>query len=194
VGAMVTIMWLLRREGEGFGHQVEVEVEQKGAMKEEAMLPAALGVAGELEGIDGEIGMAFALDWPSEQGGQGALVAAEDKLVGGGDSQAGTAITDSQDQGVIKDAGPLKHCATASAASVNRDALAAAERKVHLGGDFIGVTDHNEIPGRFPKPEQFMGATGLAKVEERFVGGEVFGRGGQREVAAVHEVKGQNVA
>jgi len=187
-------MRLLRREGKGFGDEVEVEVEQKGAMKEEALLPAALGVAGELEGIDGEVGMAFALDRPSEQGGQGALVAAEDELVGGGDSQAGGVVTDSQDQRVIKDAGPLEDRATAGTAAVNRDALVTAERKVHLGGEFIGVTDHDEIIGWFPKPEQFMGAAGLAKVEERFVGGEVFGRTAQCQVAVVHEVKGQNVA
>ena len=186
VGAVEAIARLAGGQGEGFFDEAEVEVEEEGAVEEEAAAVAALGVAGELESANGEVGLALPLDGGHEERGQGVAEAFEDEAVGGGDAVEGAGVGDAEDQGVVEDAGALQDGAAAGAAAQDGDGVLLTEGEVGFGGGLVGVAEDNEVAGQGPEAEEFVALAGFAEVEEDLVAGEVFLGRREGEVAEVH--------
>ena len=88
VRTVCPVVRLAGGQGKGLLDQAEVQVQQEGAVEEQEAPAAALGVAGELEAANGEVGLAPPFDGGAEQRGQRVAVALEDELVGGGDAVA----------------------------------------------------------------------------------------------------------
>jgi len=63
VGAAETIIGLLGGKWQDFLNQFNVEVKQDRTVKQEIVFLAALGIAGEFEAADREIGLALYLHW-----------------------------------------------------------------------------------------------------------------------------------
>jgi hypothetical protein len=180
VRAFRAVAGLTRRHGQGVLDQGNVEVEQEGAVKDEELALAPLGVAGELDAAQGEVGMALALDRGPEQRGQGGLVAFQNGLVGGGDAAERPGAVEAQDQRVVEDARALQDGAAAGATAQDRDRVGPAEGQVHLPGGLVGVAYDDEVLRRLPEAEQVAGPAGFTEVEQRLVAGEVFFRRGER--------------
>ena len=89
VGTVGAVGRLAGGQGKRLAEQVEVQIQQEGAVEDQAATVAALGVAGEFQAAEGEVGLALALDGSGEQRGERGAVAFEDQGIGGGDGVAG---------------------------------------------------------------------------------------------------------
>lgn len=170
---------------EELGDEIEVGLEQEGAVEEEVGAGAFLGVAGEFSGMEGEIGYPADVDGLGHEGLKGALVGFHDDAIGGRDGAEFGSAGEVQDEGIVEAAGDLEDCATAAAASEHGDTEASAGVEVGFGGGAVGMAEDDERGGGFPEAKGFGGRVGGAPEQEGFVGSEVGGRGIERCVEQV---------
>ena len=111
------VLGLTRWNGKNFGQEVDVEVEQKRAMKKEATPFSALGIAGKLLVADRQVCQTPALDLRPRGICEGLAKLLHDECVGIGNGLAHGFVQNWQDQGVVQATGPLEHGSTAGASS-----------------------------------------------------------------------------
>ena len=114
-------------------------------------------------------------------------MAFKDKLVGGGDAAERSGLVNAQYQRVTETAAPLEHGPPAAAPAQDGQAVLPAKGDVHLAGDFVGVTDHHEVPRGFPDAQQFIALPLVAQFQQGLVARQVLLRRGQGKVQIVHK-------
>lgn len=130
--------------------QVQVEMQEEGAVEEQVGAGSFLGIAGELAAGAGEVGDALEAQGLTEESGEGVAVAAEDPAVGAGDAGQIGVVVQGQDQGIVEAAGALEYGATAAATAQDRQAKALTGLEIYFGGGGIGAAEHDERAGGFP--------------------------------------------
>lgn len=164
-------------EGEPAGDERKFEVMEARAVEEEGGPLSALGVAGELAAVDGEVRVAFHGDLAWEEGGEGLALTFHDPAVGAGDGFEFRVESDGQREPVVQAAGALDDGAAPAATAEDVDAVALAGVDVNLAGDGLAVPDDDPVCGGFPEPEKAGAAVFVDVVERSFVEGEeVLGR------------------
>ena len=175
VRAVAAVFGLLGGFLEGLGDEVEVEVDEKGAVEENGAFFAALGVAGEFYGVDGEVGVPLDGELARNDGCEGGVDLLHDEDVGCGDGVEFVAGFDGENQGIVQAAGALEDGAAAGGASEDGNPEFAAAVLMDFVGQLFAEAQYDSILGRFPKGEE-AGMVGVvfAEVEEGFFGGEKF--------------------
>ncbi len=143
-------------------------------MEDEGVAQAALGVAGEFEAAQAEVG--DALDGDGLAGGafEGLALAAHDEGVGAGDGLEIGVEVDAENEGIIETAGALEDGAAAAATAQDGDVFAAAGFEVRFAGGGVGKAEDDEALRWLPEAQNF-GAAGFAGLKEGFVRGEIGG-------------------
>lgn len=96
---------------------------------------------------------------------------------------------DPEDEGIAQTAGALEDGAAAAAAAEDGDAERGARVGVDLGINAIGVSEDDEVSGGLPEAQGFTAIAGFSGVEQRFIGGEVFGWSGPGMIEVIHGVQ-----
>ncbi len=174
VGAAEAVIGLLGGYGQSLFQQIQVEVQEEAAVKEQGVAASPLGIAGELQAVDGEVGVTFFAHGVTQEGAQNPSMALEHVVVALGDALKKGRAVEAENEGVIENPGPLENGAAAGAAAQHRQIMLAAKSLIDFGSNRVGVADNDEVTGRFPETQDFALGGVVAVVEQRLVQGEVF--------------------
>ncbi len=186
VGAVGAVGGLSGGWGQALIDPGQVKVDEEGAMEEEGVGEASLGVAGDFAVMEGEVGIALALDWEVGDEFDGLGDAGEDIVIGAGDGGEGGVAVEAEDEGVAEGAWGLDDGAAAAGAAEDGDVEGLAGGEVGFEGGLVGVAEDDHGGGGFPEAEDFGALVGVAVFEEGFFEGEVFGGGGEGKVEVFH--------
>jgi hypothetical protein len=101
------VLWLARGKGQCLFQQFNVQIQQKRAVKQQALLPPPLRVSRELQPANRQVRMAFFFHWRAQQCGQGFQVASKDMFVRPGDALQSMVPVTLQDQRIVETPGAL---------------------------------------------------------------------------------------
>src|SRR5262249_38243052 len=121
VRAVAAVAGALGGERQGLFGQRDVGGKQEGAVEEEGLVFAALGVAGELEAANHQVGVASYLDGLFEQRGQSRPMVFQDEIICARNALERCRVIGAQNQGVVEQARTLQNSPAASAAAENRN-------------------------------------------------------------------------
>lgn len=144
-------------------------------MKQEELPFAPLGIPGEFQVPDGQIGVALDVDFGLHQWFQRRLLPPKDEVVRPRNALQGAIFVHPQNDRVIQASLALNHRTATAAASEDLYPGGLAGFQIHFQRGLIGITHHHKRGARLPKPQYFVLPTFFAKVNQGLVAGQIVG-------------------
>ena len=107
MGTVSAVGGLFGGQAERFFHQIDIEIQQDGAVKQKKAFLAALGVAAKLDSAYRQIRVPLHLDPRPQKAGEAGAVPAHDVLVCRSDTCERASRFDLQDEGVVENSRAL---------------------------------------------------------------------------------------
>ncbi len=171
-----------RWEVQELGDLCEVEIEEKGPVKQKVMTESALGVSGDFVVTEGQVRVASDAYLALENAGERRGVPFHDQAVRSVDGGERSLRLDLQNQGIVQAARALEHGAPTAAATEDRQPVLFAGFRENFPAHLASHSQYHEGQGRRPESQSFACPALLCFQQQGFIQCEVLGRRIQCEV------------